>query len=605
MAADPPLLALQDIHLTLGTVPLLRGAELLVGPRDRIALVGRNGSGKSTLLRIAAGLIEADAGRRFLQPGATVRYLEQDPDLSRYPSTLAYVEAGLAPGDDRNRARLLLEQLGLTGAEAPATLSGGEARRAALVRALAPDPDLLLLDEPTNHLDLPAIEWLQETLAGMRAGMVVISHDRALLSAVSRAMAWLDRGSTRRLERGFGAFEAWRDETLEQEAMAQHKLGRKLAAEEDWLRYGVTARRKRNVRRLADLHALREARRQVSQPVGRARLDASVGTLSGRQVIVAEAIGKDFAGRAVVRDFSATILRGDRIGIIGPNGAGKTTLLKLLTGTLAPDDGRVTLGTDLRMLTLDQRREALDPEKSLAETLTGGAGDMVRVRGVARHVVGYMKDFLFLPEQARTPTRVLSGGEKARLLLARALAEESNLLVLDEPTNDLDLETLDLLQEMLADYPGTVLVVSHDRSFLDQVATATIAHVGEGRWVLHAGGYTDMVAALGGPLAARPAAEAAPRAPAEVAGQAAGRPAPRPKLSFKEQHLLATLPGRIEAMQAELDGLRARLDDPALYAADRARFAAITERMTTLQAEIAAAEESWLDLEIRRDLLKA
>src|SRR5277367_5653659 len=504
----PPLLLLQDISLSFGTSPVLTGAGLSVAGGDRLCLVGRNGSGKSTLLRIAAGLMQPDGGRRFAQPGATIRYLPQEPDLAGFATTRAYVEAGLI-GDadaDHHRARYLLEQLGLSGEENPATLSGGEARRAALARALAPSPDILLLDEPTNHLDLPGIEWLERELSTMRAGIVVISHDRRLLERLSRTTVWLDRGTTRTLDQGFAAFEAWRDTVLEQEEVDRHKLGRKIAMEEDWLRYGVTARRKRNQKRLADLHSLRKRRKEQRAAPGKVRLEAAGADLSGRLVMVADGVTKSFGDRIIVKDFSTRILRGDRVGIVGANGAGKTTLLNLLTGALPPDTGEVRLGTNLAQETLDQGRDSLDPTQTLSQALTGGQGDTVTVGGQTRHVVSYMKDFLFGPEQANTPVGVLSGGERGRLTLARAFARPSNLLVLDEPTNDLDLETLDLLQERLADYSGTVLLVSDDRDFLDRVVTSVIASEGDGRWVEYAGGYSDMLAQRGPGVVAGPAA---------------------------------------------------------------------------------------------------
>src|SRR6267154_5196286 len=443
----PPLLLLQNISLTFGTKPLLAGAALAAGAGDRICLVGRNGSGKSTLLRVAAGLVEPDGGERFVQPGARVSYLPQEQELGGFATTLAYVEAGFDDGAaDRHRALYLLKELGLSGEEDLGALSGGEARRSAPARALAPLPDNLLLDEPTNHLDLPGIEWLESELAGTHSGIVLISHDRRLLERFSRTTVWLDRGVTRLLDRGFSAFEPWRDAILEQEETEQHKLGRKIAMEEDWLRYGVTARRTRNQRRLAELHALRRRRREYRAAAETAQLDAAQADLSGRLVAVAEGISKTYGDHVVVRNFSLRVMRGDRLGIVGPNGAGKTTLLNLLTGVLAPDAGVVRLGTNLVQVTLDQRRESLDPQKSLAEALTRGSGDTVTVGGQSRHVIGYMKDFLFRPEQARTSVGVLSGGERARLTLGRAFARPSNLLVLDEPTNDLDLETLDLLQ---------------------------------------------------------------------------------------------------------------------------------------------------------------
>jgi ATP-binding cassette subfamily F protein uup len=599
----PPLLLLQDIDLSFGTSPVLAGAGLAVAAGDRLCLVGRNGSGKSTLLRIAAELIQPDAGRRFAQPGATIRYLPQEPDLSGFANTLAYVRAGLVgdADEDRHRARYLLEQLGLTGEEDPATLSGGEARRAALAQVLAPSPDILLLDEPTNHLDLPGIEWLEQELASMRSGIVVISHDRRLLERISRATVWLDRGVTRTLDQGFAGFEAWRDTVLDQEELERHKLTRKIAMEEDWLRYGVTARRKRNQKRLADLHALRKRRKEQRAAQGNVRLEAAQAELSGRLVAVAERVEKSFGDRVVVRDFSTRILRGDRVGIVGPNGAGKTTLLKMLTGELVPDTGEVRLGTNLAQVTLDQRRETLDPLQTLVQALTGGQGDTLTVGGVKRHVIGYMKDFLFAPEQANTPVGVLSGGERGRLTLARAFARPSNLLVLDEPTNDLDLETLDLLQERLAEYAGTVLLVSHDRDFLDRVVTSVIAAEGSGRWIEYAGGYSDMMVQRGPVMAAVPQAAAKVRVATESRPQRSS--APR-RMTFKDRHALETLPARIAGLQADVERLNAALADADLYRRDPTRFSATTRALEAAQTELSAAEEQWLTLEMLREELE-
>ena len=598
----PPLLALQDIHLTLGTAPLLTGADLAVSPGERLALVGRNGSGKSTLLKIAAGLLQQDGGTRFVQPGATVRYLPQEPDLSGYPSVLAYVEEGMGPGDDPYRARYLLEQLGMTGEEKTDHLSGGEARRAALARVLAPSPDILLLDEPTNHLDLPAIAWLEQELASLRSAIVLISHDRRLLESLSRSIVWLDRGTARRLDRGFGHFEAWRDETLEQEERDRHKLGRKLAMEEDWLRYGVTARRKRNVKRLAGLHTLREQRKQKNGPTGGARLVASETDLSGKLVAVAENVSLSFGDRPIIKNLSTRILRGDRVGIIGPNGAGKTTLLSLLTGALQPDSGEIRIGSSLQMVSLDQRRASLDPNTTLADTLTGGHGQTVDVNGQPRHVIGYMKDFLFGPEQARTPVGVLSGGERGRVTLAVALAKPSNLLVLDEPTNDLDLETLELLQELLADYPGTVILVSHDRDFLDRVCTSVINAEGDGVWVEYAGGYSDMLIQRGKP-AAMTSIEG-PKA-GKSAPSANAKPSAPKKLSFKDKHALETLPREIEKLTSEIAKQRRILHDPKLYARDRAGFDRATKALQDAETALATAEERWLELEMLRETVEA
>jgi ATP-binding cassette subfamily F protein uup len=594
------LILLRDVSLTFSAMPLLSGAGLTVAAGDRICLVGRNGSGKSTLLRIAAGIVEPDTGERFVQPGTRTSYLPQEPDLSGFATTLAYVEAGFGiEATDHHRAVYLLKELGLTGTEAPAALSGGEARRAALARALAPLPDVLLLDEPTNHLDLPGIEWLERELTTIRAGIVLISHDRRLLERLSRTTVWLDRGITRTLDEGFAAFEAWRDVILEQEDREQHKLGRKIAMEEDWLRYGVTARRTRNERRLAELHALRRRRKEHLRAPGSVRLEASQADLSGRLVSEATGISKSYVGRPIVRDFSTRIMRGDRVGIIGPNGAGKTTLLNMLIGALPPDSGEVKLGTNLAPVILDQRRETLDPAQNLASSLTGGAGDTISVAGQSRHVVGYMKDFLFRPEQARTPVGTLSGGERARLILARAFARPSNLLVLDEPTNDLDMETLDLLQERLAEYPGTVLLVSHDRDFLDRVVTSVIASEGKDRWVEYAGGYSDMLAQRSASSATAPSASG--RALRPAARRVAPAASPSRRMSFNELRALETLPARIAALQARMEALNNELADPGLYSRDPDQFVAKTAALAAAHDALTAAEDQWLTLELRRE----
>ncbi len=593
--ASPPLMLLTDIRVTLGSVPLLDKAGLGVGAGERICLVGRNGSGKSTLLKIASGEIAFDGGTRFLQPGTTMRYLPQEPDLSAFADTMAYVEDGLGPNDDHYRAKYLLEQLGLTGLEKPENLSGGEARRAALARTLAPAPDLLLLDEPTNHLDLPAIEWLESELKSLSAGIVLISHDRRLLERLSRSIVWLDRGQTRRLDRGFAHFEAWRDEVLEQEEQEFHKLGRKIAREEDWLRYGVTARRKRNVKRVAGLAALRQTKRDYNKQGEAAKMGATDAALSGKLVIVSEGLAKSYDGRPIVKDLTMRVLRGDRLGIIGPNGAGKSTLLKIFLGQEIPDAGSVKLGTNLNIVTLDQQRAALDPALTLADTLTGGKSDLVHVGEQSRHVIGYMKDFLFKPEQARTPVGTLSGGERGRLLLAAALAKPSNLLILDEPTNDLDLETLDLLQEMLSDYPGTVLVVSHDRDFLDRVVTSTLMAEGDGRWVEYAGGYSDALIQRGEGaeqvVKAKPRQAALPQTKAE----------PPARLSFKQLHELKTLTAEIESLHAAISRHETTLAAPSLYAKDAKKFDAVTSELAAAQVRLATAESRWLELELLRE----
>jgi ABC transport system ATP-binding/permease protein len=605
----PPILRLDDIGLTFGGTPLLQGASISVQPGDRIALVGRNGSGKSTLLKIAAGLIEPQDGEIFRQPSATVRYLQQAPDTEGFAMVRAYVEAGLGPADDPYRATYIMENLGLTGEEKPDTLSGGEARRAALARVLAPQPDILLLDEPTNHLDLSVIEWLEEELSRTSSAFVVISHDRRFLERVTRATVWLDRGVTRRLDRGFAHFEEWRDQVLEEEERDQHKLGRQIVREEHWLRYGVTARRKRNMRRLGELQSMRTKFRGHRGAEGSAKMEASEAAESGKLVIEAKSISKAYGDAAIVKDFSIRVQRGDRIGLVGPNGAGKTTLLRMLTGELAPDAGSVRLGVNLEIATLDQRRAALDPEETLAHFLTDGRGETVVVNGEERHVVSYMKDFLFKPEQARTPVRELSGGEKARLILARVLARPSNLLVLDEPTNDLDMETLDLLQELVSGFAGTVILVSHDRDFLDRTVTSTIAPDGDGRWVEYAGGYSDLLAQRGSTRFVKRAGETRPAAEKVTresgSGEASAARGSSRKLSYKQKFALESLPKKMEETTAAIAKLEATLADPQLFARDPKGFGKTAEKLDKERAGLAAMEEEWLELEMLREEIES
>jgi ATP-binding cassette subfamily F protein uup len=603
-----PLLSLKDIHIRFGNTLLLDGADLSVGAGERICLVGRNGSGKSTLLKIAANMVDADSGERFAQPGATIRYLAQEPNLSGYATTRDYVEAGMQEGDDPNRAYYLLGNLGLTGMESPAHLSGGEARRTALARVLAPRPDILLLDEPTNHLDLPAIEWLESELKAMRSALVLISHDRRFLENLSRAVVWLDRGQTKRLDQGFSGFENWRDMLLEQEDQERHKRDRRIAMEEDWLTHGRSGRRKRNQGRLTRLKGLRQGRREELKSLGTVKMEAMEGGSAGTKIIDAKGVAKSFGERHLIRDFTLRIHRGDRIGIVGPNGAGKTTLLKLLTGQMMPDAGNVKLGTGLEIARLEQNRDTLHPEDSLANALTGGGSDTVFVGGKPRHVVSYMKDFLFVPAQARTPVKVLSGGERARLLLAKLFAMPSNLLILDEPTNDLDLETLDLLEDVVGDYPGTALVVSHDRDFLDRVATMIVMWEGEGRFAVYAGGYSDMVAQRGEGVTARTAQKnagtsASAKAPSDK--QVRSKPAGAAKLSFSDQHALSTLPGQIEGKNQQIAALEVELSDPRLYAGDHAKFAKLSTRLADVRAGRDADEELWLALEMKRESLES
>jgi ATP-binding cassette subfamily F protein uup len=600
-------LKLDDIKLTFGVTPLLDGANLQVEPGDRICLVGRNGSGKSTLMKIAAGLVEAQSGEVFRHPSATIRYLEQAPDFVGYDTVQAYAEAGLGPGDDPYRVTYLLEHLGLTGQEHPASLSGGEARRAALARVMAPEPDILMLDEPTNHLDLPTIEWLESELQQTRSALVLISHDRRFLEKVSTSTVWLDRGQSRRLNRGFAHFEEWRDKVLEEEELEQHKLGKAIEREEHWMRYGVTARRKRNMRRVGELQAMRAEYRGHKGPQGTVQATVTEGRESGKLVIEAEAITKAYGERVIVAPFSLRVHRGDCIGFVGPNGAGKTTLLKMLTGQLEPDSGMVKLGTNLEIATLDQKREDLNPNDTLAHYLTDGRGENLLVNGELKHVTGYMKDFLFQPEQARTPIRNLSGGERARLILARILARPTNLLILDEPTNDLDIETLDLLQEIVAGFPGTVILVSHDRDFLDRTVTSTIApavpDAPDGRWIEYAGGYSDMLAQRKGALEERKRAEKAAEKPkTQEAAPSAG--SAKTKLSFKQKFALDNLPKEMAKAEAEIAKREQAMADPNLFTRDAAAFNRLAAEMEKLRSSLTKMEEEWLELEMLREELE-
>ena len=601
------LLSLDGIELTFGGGPLLAGASIFVSPRARIALVGRNGSGKSTLLKIAAGIIAADAGERFVDPKASVAYLPQEPDFGAHRTTFDYVADGLPPTADEHAAVRALEEFGLAPDAATDRLSGGEARRAALARIFAAEPDVILLDEPTNHLDLPAIEALEARIKSSRAAMVIISHDRRFLENTTNETVWIDRGIARHLARGFGAFEEWRDKVLEEEETERHKLDRKIAMEEDWVRYGVTARRKRNVRRMAELASLRQKRRDDRKSAGTVNFSVNAADKSGKRVIVAEGLSKSFGKRTIVNDFSIEIARGDRVGFVGPNGAGKTTLLKLLLGELTPDAGKVTLGASLQVVTLDQRRDSLKPDDRLADAITDGRGDWVQLGETKKHVASYLKDFLFVQEQWRAPVSSLSGGERGRLALAAALAKPSNLLVLDEPTNDLDLETLDLLEEMLADYHGTLLLVSHDRSFLDRIATSIVAPCDEkaGAWREYVGGYSDMLVQRG--AAPEKNAPRQPK-PAQTEGNSREAPAPpksaKSKLSYKEKYALETLPARMEKLQEEIAALKSALADPKLFERDAATFNKKAAALEKAEADLATCEEEWLELEMKREALE-
>ena len=601
--ARAPLLQLSDISLTFGGTPQFEGVDLVVQSGDRIALVGRNGSGKSTLLKIMAGLVEPDAGTRVVPQGFRVGYMEQDPDMAGFATLGDFAASGLPP-EDAYRVEAAAEGLKFDPATLVEAASGGERRRAALAKIMAEAPDLLLLDEPTNHLDIEAIAWLEETLAGSASAFVIISHDRAVLRRVARATLWLDRGEVRRMEKGFDAFEDWRDKVWEEEDIARHKLDRKIKAEARWAVEGISARRKRNQGRVRALQALRAERKGQIMRQGAAAMALDAGPKSGRLVAELEGVAHGFGDRTLFRDVNFRLMRGDRLALVGPNGVGKTTLLKILTGEIAPDAGRVRLGTGIEMAVFDQARAALDPDMSLWDSLTGspemrvsGRADQVMVRGTPRHVVGYLKDFLFTEVQARAPVRSLSGGEKARLLLARLMAKPSNLLVLDEPTNDLDLETLDLLQELIGDYEGTVIVVSHDRDFIDRVASVTLALEGNGRVEAYPGGWSDYQAQRG---------EVAPKPVAPVKkAPGAAKPAAKPErsggLTFTERHRLEALPGEIARLEAEIAKLTELMSDPELYAREPVKFAKATEALTARQARLQTAEDEWLTLEEKRE----
>ncbi|MCH1541474.1 MAG: ATP-binding cassette domain-containing protein [Alphaproteobacteria bacterium] len=609
MSASPPILYVDDIHLTHGVTPLLAGASLSVGRDDRICLVGRNGSGKSTLLKIIAGQVEADAGERFVQPGIHVEYLAQDPSFDGFQKAEDFVLQGLMNNEDRQRAFQLMADLHIEGTADIAPMSGGERRRVALAKAMAGNPEVLLLDEPTNHLDLPAIEWLEGALRQINSALILVSHDRRFLSNMANQTVWLDRGETKLMRKHFGHFEDWRDEELAREAEAQHKLDRKIAREEDWLRYGVTARRKRNVKRLGDLHQLRQQRRDYRGPQGDVEAALHAGERSGKLVAKADKINKAYGEKTLVHNFSTQIKRGSRIGLIGPNGAGKTTLLNILLGTLEPDSGNVRLGKNLTPLILDQQRAGIKKDWNVKDALTDGAGDLVSIGEATMHVIGYMKNFLFHPSQMRTPVTVLSGGEQARLFLARGLRQPSNLLVMDEPTNDLDLETLDLLQEMIAAYEGTVILVSHDRDFLDRTVTAVFNAEGDGQWIEYAGGYSDMKAqqkATNQANAAEAAASKSAVPPDKIAKDpdkiAKEKTTPvSAKLSYKHRYRLEKLPDEMTALARDIERAEAALADADLFTKDPQKFETNAAMLESAKAALAAAEEEWLQLEMLRE----
>ncbi len=587
--AAPPILAWEELSLIQGSGWLFRDLDLFIAPRDRLALIGRNGAGKTTLLRLISGEIEADKGRRSIQPGTRIVMLEQDPFFTGFDTLMDFALSG-KDAPPRHEVEAIAGQLGIDLSRPADSASGGERRRAALARALASEPDLLLLDEPTNHLDLAAIDWLEDWLSRYKGAFVVISHDRTFLERLTKATLWLDRGSLRRKEIGFGGYEAWMEQIYAEEARAADKLDAKLKIEAHWLERGVTARRKRNQGRLEKLWEMRAQRAAMLSPQGTAKLGLAVDDAKSKAVIVADRVCKKFGDRPIIKDFTLRITRGDRIGIVGSNGAGKTTLLKLLTGEIEPDSGTVTLAKTLQGVLIDQQRSLMQPEKRVRDVLAEG-GDWIDVRGTRKHIQGYLKDFLFDPSLVDARVGTLSGGERSRLLLAREFARKSNLLVLDEPTNDLDLETLDLLQEVIADYDGTVLIVSHDRDFLDRTVTVTLGLDGSGKVDVVAGGYADWEK--------QRQKRNTPGKVSRSAEPASPPPPPPPKkakLSYKDQRDYELLPTRIEELLAAIARDEAALADPALYTRDPAKFAALTKAIEAARAEKDAAEERWLEL---------
>ncbi len=601
---EPPIYALKGVSLAFGTNQLFRDVELYINRGDKISLVGRNGSGKSTLLKVIAGEIEPDNGEIFIQPGIKIAYMPQDPDLSSYDSLKQVVLDGL-PNHGKGleyQADIWIEQLGIAAAQNPSQASGGERRKAALARALVNEPDILLLDEPTNHLDLPTIEKLEKIIASFSGAVILISHDRRFLDNTSRTTFWLDRGMLHRNNKGFKFFEEWQEQIINQEIADQHNLNKKIEAETEWLHKGVTARRKRNMGRLRKLQQLRIERREQIKQVGNINLTVEEGDFRSKLVIEAKHIAKAFGERTIIKDFSTRIIKGNKIGIVGPNGAGKTTLIKLLTKRLEPDSGTVRIGKNLEEAYFDQNRMTLNPKKTLWQTLCD-KGDHIMVHGHYRHVVAYLKDFLFKPEQAQCPVAALSGGEKNRLMLAVALAQPSNFLVLDEPTNDLDMDTLDLLQEVLDDYTGTILIVSHDRDFLDRVVTSVIYMKGDGSVSEYAGSYSDLLEKLkeqGSPSPAKPKSTTKPSTPAAVRPTSVSR-----KLSYAQQRLLNILPQEIENLAVEIAQIEEELGDATLYTQNPQRFDELTSTLSAKQKLKEDKENQWLEIQLKKEELES
>ena len=599
--ASSPLIQLNNISLTFGENSVFSNVNLVVNRADRIALVGRNGCGKSTLMKVLAGLLEADSGSRIMSPGTNLSYMEQDPDMRKFSTLGDYASSSLT-SNETYKLEAFSNGLKLNLSSPVVSASGGEKRRASLAKLLAEEPEIMLLDEPTNHLDIEAIFWLEAELRRVKSAFIMISHDRAFLRALSKSTIWIDRGETRRQNKSFEAFEDWRDRLWEEEDLARHKLDQKINTEARWAVEGISGRRKRNMGRVRALKSLRSDRSSqiIRQDVASMVLEAN--TKSGKQTIVANKISKSFKSNQIITDFSLKVASGDKIAIVGPNGAGKTTLLNLLTGKIKPDKGTVKLGTNVLTAIFDQNREVLNLNSTLWESLTDsseteviGKGDFVNVRGTPKHVVGYLKDFLFSENQLRSPVSSLSGGEKARLVLARIMAKESNLLVLDEPTNDLDIETLDLLQELIAEYDGTVLLVSHDRDFIDRVATTTIA-INKNEVVVYAGGWTDYLAQVGNQLASE---ESEQKKIVKVKNINNLKPKKErlEGLTFTQAHRLKALPENIEKIENEIIKLTELLSDPDLFLKDSKKFSKLSLCLVERQELLSQLEDEWLNLE--------
>ncbi|MEZ5757883.1 MAG: ATP-binding cassette domain-containing protein [Emcibacteraceae bacterium] len=596
----PPLLTLTNMALRFGPEPLFNNAEISIGETDRISLVGRNGAGKSTLMKIIHGTIEPDSGERFIKPGCHVTYLEQDPDLSRFNTAHDYVASGLvqSSAEDHFQVDILLEEIGLSANLETKNMSGGERRRAAIARALVSDTDILLLDEPTNHLDIATIEWLEDRLKSWRGALVIISHDRAFLNALTNTTFWLDRGRVRRLDKGFSHFEKWSEQILEQEATERAKLDKLIEKETEWSHKGITARRTRNMGRMRQLWELREKRAAQIAVTGSAKLATDSGKTSGKKVIEAHKVSVRYGDKTILKDFSIKILRGDRIGIIGPNGAGKTTLLRILTGQQTPDQGTIKLGTKLDTTFLDQNRSLIKDTDTVWETLSDGS-DHIMVRGHSKHIISYIKDFLFDASQAHSPVSSLSGGEKNRLLLTKTLAQPANLLILDEPTNDLDMDTLDLLQDVLSDYDGTLILVSHDRDFLDRLVTSTIVMEGNGDVREYPGGYSDYARQRKNRIDI-PNETSQKKVKQEKKPANQNEPKAR-KLSYKHQFALENLPKEIDDITRKVKKLEQKLSEPDFFNKDPEAFNQTTKELEKLTSFLHEKEEEWLELEIMRE----